>query len=141
MGIFSSKTKKEEVAKPKAQKNVVAKKADTKEVVVIKPAVKAATSTLSSGGAFSHVLKSPRVTEKASFLTARSNAYVFDIAPRINEWEVRKAIFELYKVQPVKVAILPVRGKKVFRQGKVGQTASGRKAYVYLKAEDKIEII
>ena len=86
------------------------------------------------------VIKKLRVTEKASFL-AEQNVYTFDVADSANKTEVAKAIFQLYKLKPVKVNILQVKDKKVFARGKAGVKRGGKKAVVYLKKEDKIEFI
>ena len=86
------------------------------------------------------IIKKPRVTEKASFL-AEQNVYTFEVEKSANKTEIKKAIFQLYKVKPVKVNILPVPDKKVFSQGRSGVKSGGRKALVYLKKEDKIEFI
>jgi large subunit ribosomal protein L23 len=86
------------------------------------------------------ILKNPRVTEKASF-AAEQNVYTFDITASANKTEIRKAIFALYKVHPVKVNVLRVPRKKTMSKGKIGVRGGGRKAFVYLKKEDKIEFI
>ncbi|MBU0612317.1 50S ribosomal protein L23 [Patescibacteria group bacterium] len=86
------------------------------------------------------IIKKPRVTEKASFV-AEQNVYTFDVPKSANKTEIKKAIFELYKVKPVKVNILTVPSKKIFVRGKVGTKSGGKKVLVYLKKEDKIEII
>jgi large subunit ribosomal protein L23 len=86
------------------------------------------------------ILKNPRVTEKASF-AAEQNVYTFDITASANKTEIRKAIFALYKVHPVKVNVLRVPKKKTMSKGKAGVRGGGRKAFVYLKKEDKIEFI
>jgi large subunit ribosomal protein L23 len=86
------------------------------------------------------LIKKPRITEKASF-HAEQNVYTFDVMPSANKTEIKKAIFQLYKVKPVKVNILMVPSKQVFSKGKKGTKSGGKKALVYLKAGDKIEII
>jgi len=86
------------------------------------------------------IIKNPRVTEKASF-SAEQNVYTFNVAQSANKTEIKKAIFELYKVKPVKVNILMVPSKQVFSKGKKGVKSGGKKALVYLKKEDKIEFI
>ena len=86
------------------------------------------------------IIKKPRVTEKASF-NAEQNVYTFNVFPNANKTEIKKAIFELYKVKPVKVNILSVPSKKLFIKGKEGIKSGGKKALVYLKAGDKIEFI
>jgi len=86
------------------------------------------------------IIKKPRVTEKASF-SAEQNVYTFDVAQSTNKTEIKKAIFELYKVKPVKVNILTVPVKKISVRGKEGKKGGGKKALVYLKKGDKIEFI
>lgn len=80
------------------------------------------------------------MTEKGSF-AMEQNVYTFDITADANKTEIKKAIFTLYKVKPVKVNVLPVPRKKIMSKGKVGVKSGGRKAFVYLKKEDKIEFI
>jgi len=86
------------------------------------------------------IIKNPRITEKASF-KAEQNVYTFDITASANKTEIKKAIFALYKVKPVKVNVLSVPKKKIMSKGKMGVRGGGRKAFVYLKKGDKIEFI
>jgi large subunit ribosomal protein L23 len=86
------------------------------------------------------IIKNPRITEKASF-AAEQNVYTFDISASANKTEIKKAIFALYKVKPLKVNVLSVPTKKTFSKGKAGVRGGGRKAFVYLKKGDKIEFI
>ena len=86
------------------------------------------------------IIKKPRVTEKASFC-AEQNVYTFDVEARSNKTEIKKAIFQLYKVKPTKVNILQVPDKKVFARGQKGVKSGGKKALVYLKKGDKIDFI
>ena len=87
------------------------------------------------------IIKNPRVTEKASF-AAEQNVYTFDISSSANKTEIKKAIFTLYKVKPIRVNVLAVPKKTVMKgRSKEGQRGGGRKALVYLKKGDKIEFI
>ncbi len=86
------------------------------------------------------IIKNPRITEKASF-NAEQNVYTFDVTENANKTEIKKAIFTLYKVRPMKVNILRVQDKQVMSKGKKGVKSGGKKALVYLKKEDKIEFI
>ena len=86
------------------------------------------------------IIKNPRITEKASF-AAEQNVYTFDIAQSANKTEIKKAIFALYKVKPVKVNVLSIPKKNIMSKGKTGTKGGGRKALVYLKKGDKIEFI
>ncbi len=85
-------------------------------------------------------IKEGRVTEKAS-TAMEKNVYIFNVAPSANKEEVKKAIFSLYEVKPLKVNILKVPHKNIMSKGKEGVRGGGKKAVVYLKAGDKIELI
>ena len=87
-----------------------------------------------------NIIKNPRITEKASFAIEK-NIYTFDVSAGANKTEIKKAIFTLYKVKPIRVNILPVPKKKTFSKGIVGSKGGGRKALVYLKKGDKIEFV
>jgi large subunit ribosomal protein L23 len=85
------------------------------------------------------VLKAPRVTEKAAMLMEK-NVYTFEVLDSATSTEVKKAIESIYKVKPVKVAMVKIQKKNVFIRGRKGVKSGGKKAYVYLKKGDKIEI-
>ena len=87
-----------------------------------------------------NIIKNPRITEKASF-AQEQNVYIFDISSGANKTEIKKAIFSLYKVKPIKVNILSIPKKHIMSRGKMGVKGGGRKALVYLKKNDKIEFI
>lgn len=82
----------------------------------------------------------PRITEKAATVSEVSNVYVFEVSKDSTKTTILRAINEIYKVKPLKVNIVKSPAKKVFTKGKKGTTASLKKAYVYLKKEDKIDI-
>lgn len=87
-----------------------------------------------------NIIKNPRITEKASF-GIEQNVYTFDISSGANKTEIKKAIFSLYKVKPLRVNVLNVPKKNVMFKGKKGVKGGGRKALVYLKKGDKIEFV
>jgi len=86
------------------------------------------------------LIKNPRITEKASF-KAEENVYVFNVDKSANKNEIKKVIFQIYKVKPVKVNITKIPSKKVSLRGKKYSKKEGKKAFVYLRKEDKLEII
>lgn len=88
------------------------------------------------------VLKRPRITEKSTMLAEKADAkaYTFEIDPAANKAEVAKAVKKLFGVTPVKIAITKNPRKSVFIRGKAGFKGGVKKAVVYLKAGDKIEI-
>ncbi|MEK7539235.1 MAG: 50S ribosomal protein L23 [Patescibacteria group bacterium] len=87
-----------------------------------------------------NLIKNPRITEKTS-LAQEQNIYTFDISSRANKTEIKKEIFSLYKVKPLKVNVSNVPKKNIMSKGKAGIKGGGRKALVYLKAGDKIEFV
>jgi len=91
-------------------------------------------------GKIQDILLNPRITEKSS-KNAEKNVYVFDVSPRANKILIKKAIKDIYKVDAVKVNVSKIPLKAVFSRGKKGVKSGGKKAFVYLKKGDKIEII
>ena len=86
------------------------------------------------------IIKNPRITEKGSF-NSENNVYTFDVTDEANKTEIKKAIFTLYKVHPVKVNIVNFKSKRVMSRGIKGSKGGGKKALVYLKEGDKIEFV
>lgn len=91
-------------------------------------------------GALSLVIKKPRITEKAAFV-GDNNCYVFNVANRATKISVAEAVKEIYKVDPIKVNIVTIRPKTIFVKGTKGTKSGGKKAYVYLKKGQTLEII
>jgi large subunit ribosomal protein L23 len=83
------------------------------------------------------IIKNPRITEKGSM---KENVYLFNVTKSASKAEIKKAIFTLYKVKPVRVNVLSVPKRRVNFRGKMNLRSGGRKAYVYLKKGDKIEL-
>lgn len=86
------------------------------------------------------VLLRPHITEKAA-LKSESSVYTFEIPKHATKTDVIKAVKEIYKVSPVKITTVTTPQKKVFVRGKVGFKKGMKKAYVYLKKGETIEII
>jgi large subunit ribosomal protein L23 len=90
------------------------------------------------------VLRSPRITEKAAF-SAEKGVYVFEVSKDANKIDIAQAIAEVYKVNPIAVNIAKIPAKKVTRRKangiKSGYKPGRKKAYVYLKKGDTIEIV
>jgi large subunit ribosomal protein L23 len=86
------------------------------------------------------VLKRPHVTEKASALTEK-NQYVFEVWPKTNKIEIKKAVKDLYNVDVIGVRIINIHEKER-RVGKTKGIKKGyKKALVTLKKGQKIEIL
>ena len=70
-------------------------------------------------------------------------AYVFNVAMGANKIDIARAVRELYKVTPRMVRIVAVPRKAVMTRGtnRRGMTVAGKKAYVFLKKGETIEIV
>ena len=68
------------------------------------------------------------------------NKYLFEVSPKANKVEIKKAVQAVYGVSPVKVNIINLSGKKI-RYGKVrGKTKDKKKAIITLKQGETIEV-
>jgi large subunit ribosomal protein L23 len=85
------------------------------------------------------VIKHPRITEKATLVTDK-NQYVFVVTPDATKASVAAAIEQVYKVKPVRVNIVRTPAKKIVVRGRPGMKSAIKKAYVFLKKGDKIEL-
>ena len=112
-------------------------KGDEKAQEIAKDLVKASVMPNSS----SHLLLSPRITEKAS-MAMEGSVYVFDIAANANKKQVASAVQAIYNVKPRKVAIVNTKPKATrnMRTGKKGMKGGSKKAYVYLNKGETITV-
>ncbi len=88
------------------------------------------------------VIVGPRITEKAVGMSEQ-NVYTFVVRQSATKFQVRDAIKALYNVTPVKVNIVnkkPAKRTKGF-SGKTVHHKGMKKAYVYLKKGDTINLV
>lgn len=85
------------------------------------------------------VIKKPHLTEKTYALQA-DGVYVFEVNPRSTKSEIAKSIEVIYKVKPEQIRIINTKAKNVIWRGEKGKTSNIKKAYVYLKKGDKIDL-
>lgn len=114
------------------------KKAPAKKTAVSKSAV--VKQSVSRPIAKEDVLVRPHITEKAS-VSAERGVFVFEVSPRAGKHDIMTAVQATYGVTPVKVNIVRSPAKAVFAKGKSGMKSGYKKAMVYLKKGDTIEII
>lgn len=90
----------------------------------------------------SSVLIQPRITEKAT-MEAEKGVYIFEVNPNSTKKEIKNAVKKYYNVSPIKVNTIKIPSKKVSSRirGRYGIKTGGKKAYVYLRKGDKIEIV
>jgi len=141
MALFSKKDTK---AQPKDDKKPVA--VAKKEEVKSEEKPKKAKKTLKSSAANltkapSRILKTPRITEKAVYMTMQ-HAYVFDVAQDATKRDVMTAVQALYDVTPRKVNIVNKEPRAYVARfrNRVGTLSGVKKAYVFLKKGDKIDL-
>jgi len=85
------------------------------------------------------ILIKPIITEKTTFLE-KEGKYVFEVSPKANKTEIKKAIKEIYKVEPTKINIIKSKGKRIRYGRTTGRTKNWKKAIVTLKKGQKIEL-
>jgi large subunit ribosomal protein L23 len=88
------------------------------------------------------VILKPRITEKAALLGER-NVYAFEVKKGATKFEIRDAVKSLYKVTPVSVHIVNKQPRHSMSRsrGRDMMEPGLRKAYVYLKKGDRIELV
>jgi large subunit ribosomal protein L23 len=149
MALFSKdKTEEKKDAPKKEEKKAVATVAEKKVKADSKPAkqakAKKPTSSVAGGTLTktpSRILKSPRITEKAAYMTMQ-NAYVFEVAQDATKRDIVAVVKALYGVTPEKVNIVN-RAPRAYisrARNRRGTKPGIKKAYVFLKKGDKIDI-
>lgn len=132
--IFKRKEKPAQVPvkdKPKSSA-VVKKSAPVKKVTPVK---KADVKQMAH-----EIICYPLITEKVTFI-GRENKYSFAVNLKATKNEVKKAISEMYNVQPLKVNIINSKGRSVRWGRESGQTKAWKKAIVTLPVGQKIELV
>ena len=112
-----------------------------KEASAVAAVVAPSVQTHAQPSDLSHVLKQPRITEKAT-IAASMNVYVFNVAMNANKRDIARAVTQYYKVIPrmVRVVSIPEKSVRSMRTGKSGVKQGGKKAYVYLKRGESITL-
>ncbi len=88
------------------------------------------------------IIKSPRITEKAMQMTV-NDVYVFEVAMDATKRDIVTAVNAIYGVVPRKVNIVRKNTRAFvarFRNRR-GKKTGMKKAYVFLKKGDKIDIV
>ena len=84
------------------------------------------------------IILRPVITEKSTAVSQSQGVLAFRVARDANKIEIRRAVEVLFqvKVDSVRVLTTPSKIKKVGRS--IGRTSEGKKAYVKLKAGEKL---
>ena len=86
------------------------------------------------------IIRLPRITEKGTRLKEKSNVLTFEVRTDANKVQVRKAIEGIFKVKVLDVTTVNMPGKRKRMGQREGRRSDWKKAYVTLKAGDKIDI-
>jgi large subunit ribosomal protein L23 len=85
-----------------------------------------------------HIIRRPVITEKSTLLKDTNREICFEVARDANKSEIKKAVEHLFKVKVESVRTQQMHGKEK-RVGKnVGRKNDWKKAYVKLKAGEKM---
>ena len=84
------------------------------------------------------VIRRPLITEKALTTREVEGSLVFEVAANASKTEVRQAVEHLFNVKVASVRTASVLGKERRRGRTAGFTADWKKAYVRLKAGEKV---
>ncbi len=86
------------------------------------------------------IIRKPLITEKTTFHAGVSNRYAFQVDPRADKGQIRRAVETLYGVRVIKVATQNRAGK--VRRTKFGYTRSAttKRAVVRIHPDDRIEL-
>ncbi|MBK6766167.1 MAG: 50S ribosomal protein L23 [bacterium] len=86
------------------------------------------------------VLRKPLLTEKVAAAQDAHNQFAFEVDPRANKIEIKRAVELKYEVSVLAVQTMNVRGKTK-RLGRFeGRRSNWKKAIVTLKKGDMIEL-
>ena len=85
------------------------------------------------------VVLRPLITEKATHLSERHNAYTFEVNPLATKTEVKRAVEELFNVKVADVRTQNRRGKLRRYRLKSGRMRNWKKAIVALTADHRID--
>ena len=83
------------------------------------------------------IIVRPIITERTSHLM-ESGQYTFEVLPKANKIEIRKAVEEVFSVKVVRVNTIQVRSKPKRMGAFLGRSRSWKKAVVTLAAGEKI---
>ena len=85
------------------------------------------------------VVLRPLITEKATHLSERHNAYTFEVNPLATKTEIKRAVEALFNVKVADVRTQNRRGKARRYRLKVGRMRNWKKAIVALHDDYRID--
>ena len=87
-----------------------------------------------------NIIIKPLITEQGMHFANTKGAYSFEVNKRANMTQIKNAVERIYNVKVQKVRTANRRGKRRRRGRTYGETASWKKAVVFLDAEFHIDL-
>jgi len=91
-----------------------------------------------------HIIIKPHITEKTEKMSEKYNRHTFIVHKKANKIQIKKAIKEMYGVDPISVntLIMPAKTKnRMTRSGVIkGRKGSYKKAIVTIQAGEELDI-
>ena len=137
--VFKKEKEKERFEKNRKGKSDLGNEGAGKVEKKAETLKKASVSASAKKGSLPEKLSSPHITEKAASL-GEKGVYVFKIGRNTNKITIKQEVKKAYGVVPEKVNITNSPSKKRFIRGRRGVKPGFKKAVVYLKKGDKIEV-
>lgn len=146
--VKDQKAVKDEQEKPSGKKEKEASRAlqqesgqETEKQAVQHPETKTEEERISKKihPCLQDIILRPVVTEKSASLSDQ-HKYVFEVQKSANKIDVKKAIKEIYGVEPIRVNIKNISGKRVQFRRILGRTKERKIAIITVKEGQNIEI-
>ncbi|WP_408647424.1 50S ribosomal protein L23 [Wolbachia endosymbiont of Pentidionis agamae] len=90
---------------------------------------------------YNHIIESPIITEKASFLREKFDKYSFYVSFKASKSCIKKAIESLFDVKINLINVIKVKPKSKLFKGILGQKKWKKKVYFSLKDGCKLDIM
>ena len=84
------------------------------------------------------IILRPIITEKSTLLKEKNREVCFEVNPKANKIEIKKAAEQLFKIKVERVRIQNMRGKMRRVGRSAGKKKDWKKAYVKLKDGEKM---
>ncbi len=84
------------------------------------------------------IIRKPIITEKGLGIKETQGTLVFDVAPKATKTEIKEAVWQIFKVKVDTVRTANFPGKERRRGRFTGYRPDWKKAYVRLKAGEKM---
>lgn len=84
------------------------------------------------------IILRPIITEKSTVLKEKNREVCFEVNPKANKIEIKKAAEQLFKIKVERVRVQNIRGKMRRVGRSAGKKKDWKKAYVKLKEGEKM---